>query len=175
VSRRVVILRGIPGSGKTMLAHRYARKHRDTVVCSADDLFYDETDVYAFDPARIGEAHGECFLSVLAALRHGTERIVVDNTNTTAVEIAPYVLAAQAYGYDHEVWTIPCDVDVAITRGVHGVPADRVRAMAAALDAEQMPPWWNRFRHEEEVPASRELTLASMIEMTNEAYAEAAK
>lgn len=92
----VKILSGISGSGKST----YARRHRGVIV-SADDYFVRD-GAYRFNPARLSSAHATCFARYLGALDDGHPLVIVDNTNTTAVEIAPYVLAAQAKGYDHE-------------------------------------------------------------------------
>lgn len=142
MSRRLVILRGIPGSGKSTLARRLLGD-ATAIIASADDLFVGHDRVYRFDPARIGEAHGACFRRAVDAMRLGADVVVIDNTNITAVEVAPYVLAAQAYGYEHEIVTVQCGVALAAERNIHGVPLERVAAMAAALDRETMMPWWN--------------------------------
>lgn len=139
--KKLVVLRGLPGSGKST----YQRSHfPDAVVASADQYFMVDGE-YRFKPALLGEAHGACCRTVIGALQAGAELIVVDNTALSSVEIAPYILLAQAHGYSAEIITLRCDPATAAARNVHGVPAEiilnrMVPAMAAAEAS--LPPWW---------------------------------
>jgi len=141
MTKKVIILRGLPGCGKTT----YVRANFPAaLVVSADDYFVGTDGVYRFNPAGIGEAHGSCFRRFIAALQAGEELVVVDNTATMIAEIAPYFLGAQAYGYDAEIITLRCDPVVAAARNVHGVPEAVVMKMATALEAGSvgLMPWW---------------------------------
>lgn len=129
------ILRGVSGSGKSTLA---ASMPRATVV-SADDFFIVDGE-YRFDMTKIGDAHGSCFRRAIEALQAGKD-VVIDNTNCSLVEVAPYVLMGQAYGAEIEIHRIDCDVEIAKARNSHGVPPEAIEAMAAAL-AEPLPPWY---------------------------------
>lgn len=139
--KRVIILRGLPGSGKSTLQKR---DYPDAVVASADQFFLVDGE-YRFDPARIPEAHGACFRTVIGALQAGEPLVVVDNAAIRAVEIAPYVLLAQAYGYDAEIITLRCDPAVAAARNLHGVPVGVILnriAPAMATENARFPPRW---------------------------------
>lgn len=136
--RRVMVLRGLPGSGKST----YAAGIEGAVVCSADDFYVRiGGGVYRHDPARIGEAHTECFRKFLTSLTEGRDTVVCDNTNSMAIEIAPYMLAAAAFGYEAEVIQFRCSPEEAAARNVHGVPEDVIRKMAEAMER-TLPPWW---------------------------------
>jgi predicted kinase len=135
-----VILRGIPGSGKSTVADKLA--HYGARVCSADSYFIGDDGVYRFNPANIGAAHGSCFAKAVREMQSGRGCIVIDNTNITAVEIAPYVLAAQAFGHTVEIVNVTCAVGIADARGVHGVPTDVVHAMWIQMQNEALMPWW---------------------------------
>jgi tRNA uridine 5-carbamoylmethylation protein Kti12 len=144
--KTVIILQGVPGSGKTSFAsERIAASHAQVKVVSADHFFERiGGGKYAFDPMRLSEAHGECFREFIAALQGGVEMVIVDNTNTRVEEISPYVLGAQAYGYEFEVLRVLCDPKVAAARNQHGVPEGAVRAMADRIAKCNLPPWWRR-------------------------------
>lgn len=139
--RTVTILCGIPGAGKsTLRAHTYA----GVPVCSADDYFV-EDGVYRFDPSKLPAAHAAClrrFVYLLTERQEDITDIVVDNTNTTVAEIAPYAALALAYGYTLDIVTVECDPEVAFTRQTHGVPLAAIQAMAKRLSARDLPPWW---------------------------------
>jgi len=140
--KTLVILQGVPGSGKSHFAADMAVRAM-SVTCSADDFFVQlGGGKYAFDPAKLGEAHGACFRKFLAAVREGVEMVVVDNTNTTPIEIAPYVLGGEAHGYAVEIVRVLCDPEVAAARNTHGVPLVAIQAMANRIASFQPPPWW---------------------------------
>jgi predicted kinase len=110
---RVVILSGISGAGKSHYAVKLTRDTPDSTIVSADRFFYRDNGEYEFDVTKLSEAHATCFRYFIDALMIGDELVVVDNTNTTIWEISPYVLGAQAFGYDFEIVTIHCPLDLA--------------------------------------------------------------
>lgn len=149
--RIVYIMRGLPGSGKTTKAKELAGEQG--AVVSADDFFMVDGE-YKFDPSKIGQAHGACFRRAIehlsfTGLPH-PKVLVVDNTNISNIEIAPYVLLAQAHGWDHKIVTLHTTkvgiVAECVKRNTHGVPVERVTAMFEQLLTElpATPPWWTQ-------------------------------
>lgn len=134
----VIIMLGVPGSGKSTHA-----KALQLPIVSADDAFVGDDGVYRFNPADLPKAHASCLRRFVELVQHGMD-VVVDNTNTSVAEIAPYAALAQAYGHELRLLRVECDPEVAATRNVHGVPAETVRAMHARLAAtvKLLPPWW---------------------------------
>ena len=132
---KVIILRGVPGSGKST----QTKKYPDAYIVSADHYFMDDKGVYRFDMAKIGAAHGQCKGRFEAALKALKPLIIVDNTNTTVKELKFYVEAAKTAGYEVEIVRIDCDPEVAAKRNVHGVPKSSIFKMAARLAASTLP------------------------------------
>jgi hypothetical protein len=154
-NKKVVIVRGISGSGKS----HYASSLAATGVVSADNFFVGEDGVYRFDPSKLPLAHAECMLQFIELMREPpthrlvqftelmreprTHRlVVVDNTNTTVAEIAPYMAVAAAYGWHAEIHHVHCDVRVAAARNRHGVPLAGCEAQARRIAESVLPPWW---------------------------------
>lgn len=136
---KVVIMRGIPGSGKSTVARSLGGP-----IVSADDYFMASGE-WKFNPAELGLAHAHCFKLYLRHLSECRPQIVVDNTNITAWEISPYILAANAHGYeDVQILTVACDPAKAFARQLHGVPAAAHERMSKALITEGLgfPPFW---------------------------------
>jgi predicted kinase len=145
---QVIILRGIPGSGKSTLVQE---KWPTARVVSADNYFM-ERGVYKFDPKKLPEAHKSC-LQEFMSICHSTllnehfptpDTLVVDNTGCSLIEVAPYVAIAQSYSFEVRIITLDCPADVAAKRNVHGVSGASIIRMKAALDkgTAEMPGWW---------------------------------
>ena len=137
---KIVIMRGIPGSGKST----YARSLNADVIVSADDYFM-VLGTYHFDSTQLGEAHKSCMKRFLHAVRLRKELIVVDNTNSTPVEIAPYVAVGEAEGYEVEIVEIEADTKMAHARNIHAVPLKSINNMCNRMRNNKrymLPPWW---------------------------------
>lgn len=151
---KVIVLQGVSGSGKSTYGRKLAKeaeaKGAFVRTVSADNFFVAlGGGTYKFDPSKLGEAHALCLRTFINAMIErwdgyftNDSLVIVDNTNTTAVEIAPYMASAAAFGWDAEVHYVKCDPTVAAARNLHGVPEKSVRAMASRIESESFPPWW---------------------------------
>ena len=118
-------------------------------VVGADD-FFEGSEGYRFDKTKLAEAHGQCFRRFIDLLDVGVDLVIVDNTNTTTEEIAPYMLGASAYGYEAEVITIEVKLkigkvwldDFAHRRSIHACPADTILRQMRNIADRRMLPWW---------------------------------
>jgi len=140
----MIILRGLPGSGKSHYAAQFAANEptKKVVVASADDFFMTPNG-YRFDPFKLTAAHASCFRRVLNALEADVDDMVfVDNTNSTAWEMSPYVMLANVFDVPFVVFRIECDPEVAYARQRHGVPRETFDAIGRRLATEWIPPWW---------------------------------
>lgn len=143
--RRVIILQGVSGSGKTTYARKLCRDFEDDVpvIVSADHYFTDPEGRYRFNPSKLDQAHGQCFRRFIEAMQLGSASlIIVDNTNAKVSDIAPYMQGAVAYGYSAEIHRMICPPDVAAARNIHNVPAAKVVHMAGRIARAEIPPFW---------------------------------
>lgn len=141
--RKVIVLQGVSGAGKTTYAQKLLEDYGMWVACASADHYFLAHE-YAFKASELPKAHAYCLRNFIRFVEGGADLVVVDNTNTTAVEIAPYMAIAQAYGYEAEIHRLLCDTEVAAQRNVHGVPANSIRAMASRMRESRtaFPPRW---------------------------------
>lgn len=129
-----IILRGLPGSGKSTIAKLMANAGRGHVIVSADSFMVDENNNYLFRAERLALCHGKCFGQFENAI--GRDRdVLIDNTNTSIREWGKYYKIAQNNGYHVTVLTVETDLtdEELAKRNVHGVPAETIRIMRGRM------------------------------------------
>ncbi|MAH51632.1 hypothetical protein CMI37_37795 [Candidatus Pacearchaeota archaeon] len=123
----VVILRGLPGSGKSTVEQLLVAH----TILSMDAFWELGGGGYKFRPSDIAEAIQWVRDDFIRALAARDELIVVDNTNTTMEEMAFYRREAKAAGYVVHIVHVEATVEDAASRGIHGVPKKKVEQMRA--------------------------------------------
>lgn len=139
---KVIILRGLPGSGKST----YAKSLKGyNILCSADD-YHMVNGEYKYKKENMGEAHQACLKLFLDYCKEenaqDVDNLVVDNTNTTSLEFSTYIKIAEVYGYEIELLEFECDIETSFNRNLHNVPLFAIEKMANNLK-EPIP---NQFR-----------------------------
>jgi predicted kinase len=131
---KVVILQGIPGIGKST----YTRKFETALVCSADDYMF-EDGVYVWRADKLGYCHAQCFSKFKNGLDNKIELIFVDNTNTRAREIKPYIKLAKDNNYEVEILWLRGDPEIFGPRNTHGVAIEYIRLIQKRLEDFNLP------------------------------------
>ena len=124
----LILLRGLPGSGKTTLASIILQNPSgyEPEILSADDFFVNGDGEYEFDPSKLKEAHNYCQFRCSERMRQQKSRIVVANTFTQEWEMEEYFKMAERYNY--RVHTIIVENRHGGTN-VHNVPEDKLQQM----------------------------------------------
>ena len=124
----LILLRGLPGSGKTTLAKiiLQLRSTDEPEILSADDFFEDKEGDYNFDPTKLKEAHNYCQFRCSERMRQQKARIVVANTFTQEWEMDEYFKMAERYNY--RVHTVVVENRHG-NENIHGVPEDKLQQM----------------------------------------------
>ncbi|XP_073197671.1 NEDD4-binding protein 2-like 1 isoform X2 [Lepidochelys kempii] len=99
-SKRLYLLRGLPGSGKTTRARQLKREFPGAVILSTDDFFFTEDGTYVFSPDCLDEAHVWNQKRAHKAMKNGKSPVIIDNTNIHAWEMKPYVIMARENNYE---------------------------------------------------------------------------
>ena len=121
MSLNLVLIRGLPGSGKSTMAKKFAASGYEHF--EADQYFENEDGSYAFDRRGLHRAHHQCLTKASWCLADG-KPCVVSNTFTTFEEIEPYLQAAEAAGA--RVFIYECDDDFG---SIHDVPRTVIENM----------------------------------------------
>lgn len=95
---QLVLMRGVSGSGKSTLARKICAEQPEAIIISTDDFFTAEGQ-YKFDPKRLGEFHSANVKRAEDAMVEKCPCVIVDNTNTQAWEMRPYVELAMTHDY----------------------------------------------------------------------------
>jgi len=109
--KQLIILRGFPGAGKTMLAKEITdRFGGHTLICSEDRYHWTGGDVglgqFVFKPEINWQTRDWCAREVIDALRDGVPLVVVDNINYRIIHYEEHIRAAHHLGYTVKILEI---------------------------------------------------------------------
>jgi NEDD4-binding protein 2 len=137
---KVILMRGLPGSGKSTRAKELIKHYEElgykVYYFSTDDFW---GNPYSFIPGKLREAHlwnqNRTMMQMINSFMDEKAVIIIDNTNTTAWELKPYVQPAYTLGFEIEIiepstpWAF--DPEECAKRTIHSVPIETIRAMLA--------------------------------------------
>ena len=129
MNKVLVLVRGIPGSGKSTFANLVWNNY---AICEADKFFYDKEGNYNFDASKLKQAHEWCQNEVETKMKDNQNNpqfypeIVVSNTFTQEWEMQAYFDLAKKYEY--MVFSVIVENRHGNTN-VHGVPDDTLKKM----------------------------------------------
>jgi len=130
----VVIMRGVPGSGKSTVTNILKAMTPDNIAIHSTDNFFIRDGVYKWSADQLYKAHewnkDEFYKSVNA----GVACVICDNTNLAQKEYKPYVQVAKSQGYTIvSVVFEPSDIAIHAQRNVHNVPVESIMNMMTKL------------------------------------------
>lgn len=125
---KLILIRGLPGSGKSTMARDMVRKADHIAFHFETDMYFVRPDgYYDFNPKLLNQAHMWCQDKVSGRMSwcdKGDEVIVVSNTFSQVWEMVPYLKMAEDFGWEVEIITATGNY-----KNVHGVPDHVIQRM----------------------------------------------
>ena len=140
----LIVMRGIPGSGKSTKAKELAGTNG--VIHSTDDVIEAQGDYKEFfekmfaskDFSSLSKAHSTNLKNLIESLKNGVSPVILDNTNIKQNEAKAAVKAALEMGLDDkniqfvDIGTGGLSAQQLADRNTHGVPLDKIESMIAS-------------------------------------------
>jgi len=122
---KLILVRGLPGSGKSTIARQFEKL--GFVHVEADQHFMVSGE-YKFDASKLHIAHQQCLLNARVCLE-GFQSCVVSNTFTTKRELEPYFKLASEFEIVPVVLLAQNDFG-----NVHDVPKETLAKMRGRFE-----------------------------------------
>jgi predicted kinase len=140
-NQTLIIMRGIPGAGKSTKAKELAGS--TGVIHSTDDVIESQGDYNSFfqkmfeskDFKPLSRAHSTNLKNLITSLKEGISPVILDNTNIKQNEPKAAVKAALEMGLSDknikivDVGTNGLTAEQLAARNTHGVPLDKIKSM----------------------------------------------
>jgi dephospho-CoA kinase len=127
----LIILRGLPGSGKTTFANLIGASGAGCAHFEAD-MFFETEGKYKFDGSKLKEAHKWCLNKVEWSMLYGNlHQIIVSNTFTQEWEMEPYFKLAEENEWKVTTVIVENRHD---GKNIHSVPDEKIQEMKKRFD-----------------------------------------
>jgi predicted kinase len=125
MSNKLVLIRGLPGSGKSTAARQY---FNDCIHLEADMYFTSPQGEYIYDASKIKQAHAWCQESTRIFLNNN-KNVVVSNTFTTRKELDFYITYANENNIPYVVFRMKNNYG-----SIHNVPQEVINRMSLRFE-----------------------------------------
>eukprot|EP00826_Nyctotherus_ovalis_P056470 TRINITY_DN7630_c0_g1_i2.p1 TRINITY_DN7630_c0_g1~~TRINITY_DN7630_c0_g1_i2.p1 ORF type:complete len:165 (-),score=77.65 TRINITY_DN7630_c0_g1_i2:145-639(-) len=128
-SKFCFIMRGIPGSGKTIVAKKLIEN--GGVIHTPGVHFVDKEGGVNYDPSRLSDIKEKTFKAFCASVEKGQEVVVLDDSNLTSREYFHFLKKARDAGYLVAVVDmVQPDIEEAQKRNSYGIDKKALNEMA---------------------------------------------
>jgi len=125
----IILVRGLPGSGKSTYAKNYV-KNNNFIHIESDEWFI-SNGVYKFNPKDLTLAHRFCALRCEYFIKNGNN-VIISNTFIRLAECAPYFVISQKYKINIDIITCLGEY-----KSIHNVPEEKLEQMRLLFEPEE--------------------------------------
>jgi broad-specificity NMP kinase len=129
--RQMILMQGVPGSGKSSIAGILA-SHINAMVVSNNDYMVDDNNKYCFDPKMIPVSIEKCQNKAVEYVEAGWN-LIVDNVNAEGFTVDFYLELAEKYDYRVMVIRTSRSARECCGENIHRVPANSIFNMHSKL------------------------------------------
>ena len=129
--KNLLLIRGVPGSGKTTSAQALVNDGAYDCYFEADDYMLNERGIYEYDCFKVPEAHFHCMKNAFDSIEIG-KNVIVSNTFVAWQDIALYLLFAEKNGARVSFLEMQGEF-----QNVHNVPERKVQIMKRNFISEE--------------------------------------
>lgn len=134
----LILIRGLPGSGKTTYAKSLLKKERRTSATQIKhfeaDMYHIRNGVYNYQVVRAREAHDWCLNQTRKALEDG-KSVIVSNTFSTYHELVSYLALEESH---IKIKIIKCVGEFESEHGVPDLVIDRMTDRWEDIEEEEI-------------------------------------
>lgn len=133
--KMAIIMRGLPGSGKSTFVRMLSSNLDDCTVHAVDDLHRDGDGRFRWDEDKAARNYELNYANFVRSCAEGRDVVVCDCMNLTHDEVQRYVSIAEQFGYGTYVVTpAPVAAAASARRNQHGVSLAHARLMLSAWE-----------------------------------------
>jgi predicted kinase len=139
-TQELIVMRGIPGSGKSTKAKELVG---EGIIHSTDDVIESQANYREFfaamfeykDFTPLSRAHSTNLKNAIKSLKEGLSPVIIDNTNIKQNESKAYVKAALELGLSDknikfvDIGTNGLSAEILAERNTHGVPLEKIQSL----------------------------------------------
>ena len=142
-NQELIVMRGVPGAGKSTKAKSLVGQGK---IHSTDSLIDSTGDYRSFFAKMIAtgnfmplqQMHSKNLIEAKTSMKDGVSPVIIDNTNIKQNEAKAYVVAALELGYADDnikfvdIGTAGLEAKELAARNTHGVPLEKIESMIAS-------------------------------------------
>lgn len=142
-SQIVIVMRGIPGSGKSTEAKKLVGEGRihstdDVIEATCDYKMFFESMFKTNDFKPLSRMHSQNLKNFIQSIKEGVSPVIIDNTNIRQNEAKAYIKAALEMGISEtnikivDIGTNGLTAEELALRNTHGVPLKKIKEMISS-------------------------------------------